>query len=164
WSYAFLAMRLDDVLAAQLNLDATAARLIAVTLVLGVMMSLLVLLGELVPKSLALLKPEAAAVRTSGLMSSVAGLLRPRTHVYDSTARFFLARMGLSEAAWQNTHVHSPEEIQILVEESGAEGLLEEEEQRLLENTLRLRDFTARHAMIPRTQMFTASVDLSVHE
>ncbi len=164
WSYAFLAMRVDDWLAAQFGLDPTSARLLAVTLVLGVMMSLLVLLGELVPKSLAMVRPENAAIATSGLMGSLARLLRPFTYVYDGTARFFLARMGLSEAAWQNTHVHSPEEIQILVEESGAEGLLEEEEQRLLENTLRLRDFTARHAMIPRTQMFTASVDLSVQE
>lgn len=164
WSYAFLAMKLDDVLAAQFQLSATPARLLAVTLVLFVMTSLLVLLGELVPKSLALLRPEQATVATAGLMCRVARLFRPFTFVYDGTARFFLARIGLSEATWQNTHVHSPEEIQILVEESGAEGLLEEEEQRLLENTLRLREFTARHAMIPRTQMFTASVDLPVKE
>lgn len=164
WSYAFLAMKLDDALAARLQLGELPARLLACTLVLGIMMSLLVLLGELVPKSLALLRPESAAIHTSGLMATLARLFRPVTFFYDATARFLLARMGLSEATWQNTHVHSPEEIQILVEESGAEGLLEEEEQRLLENTLRLRDFNARHAMIPRTQMFTASVDLPVPE
>lgn len=164
WSYAFLAMPLKDVLAARFGLGDTVTRLLAVTLMLGVMASLLVLLGELVPKSLALLKPENAAIGTAGFMCRLARLFRPFTYVYDGTARFLLTRMGLSEATWQNTHVHSPEEIQILVEESGAEGLLEEEEQRLLENTLRLREFTARHAMIPRTQMFTASVDLPIKE
>lgn len=164
WSYSYLATGLRPLLAARGHLTPMSSHLLAVSLVLAVMASLLVLLGELVPKSLALVRPEKAAVATSRLMGRLAWLLRPFTFVSDRTARFVLDRVGLSEAAWQSRHVHSPEEIQILVEESGAEGLLDEEERRLLENTLRLREFTARHAMIPRTQMFTASVDLPVQE
>lgn len=164
WGYAYLALPLDPWLGQRLELSEMGARILAVTLVLTTMMSLLVLLGELVPKSLALLEPEKAAVRTSTLMRKMTTLFKPVTFIYDRMSRFLLARLGLSEAAWQNTHVHSPEEIQILVEESGAQGLLEEEEQRLLENTLRLRDFTARHAMIPRTKMFTASLELPIPE
>jgi CBS domain containing-hemolysin-like protein len=66
--------------------------------------------------------------------------------------------MGVELAA-EHTHIHSPEEIAILVEESGAGGLLQAQEQRLIENTLWLRRGTVRQAMIPRTRVLAAPVD-----
>jgi CBS domain containing-hemolysin-like protein len=71
--------------------------------------------------------------------------------------------MGQKPAS-EHAHLHSPEEILILVEESSAGGVLDPEERRLLVNTLQLRKLTARKIMIPRTHMLTAPVDKSCDE
>lgn len=52
----------------------------------------------------------------------------------------------------------------MLVEESGAGGLLDKEQRRLLENTLRLRELAVRQVMIPRTRMLAAPVDQSLDD
>jgi putative hemolysin len=62
-----------------------------------------------------------------------------------------------------HAHVHEPEEIRMLVEESRAGGLLQREERRLLENTLRLRELTVGEVMLPRVRMVAASVDEPCH-
>jgi CBS domain containing-hemolysin-like protein len=64
----------------------------------------------------------------------------------------------------EHAHLHSPEEILILVEESSAGGVLDPEERRLLVNTLQLRKLTARKIMIPRTHMLTAPVEKTCDE
>ncbi|MEW6279862.1 MAG: hemolysin family protein, partial [Candidatus Eremiobacterota bacterium] len=164
YGYEHLALHLASFLATGYGLDAELAHSLSVLGVLVVLTGLLVTLGELLPKSIALQHPERAVLSTYPWMRVSAWLFRPLTWVFNRTGWLLLRKLGVSDAAWQSSHVHTPEEIQILVEESGAQGLLEDEEKRLLENTLRLREFTARHAMIPRTQMFAASVDLPVDE
>ena len=65
--------------------------------------------------------------------------------------------MGQSAVA-EHTHIHSPEEIVMLVEESATGGLLDAEERRLLINSLRLRGQTASQVMIPRNHMLVGDV------
>jgi putative hemolysin len=67
-------------------------------------------------------------------------------------------------AVAEHSHVHSPEEIVMLVEESSAGGVLDQEERRLLINTLQLRNRTVRRVMVPRNRMLAASVDQSPQE
>jgi CBS domain containing-hemolysin-like protein len=63
-------------------------------------------------------------------------------------------------AMTEPVHIHAPDEIMMLFEESSAGGLLDDVERRLLLNSLQLRQLSARQIMIPRNRMLSASVDM----
>lgn len=145
------------------NLSAVAAQSIATTTVLIFLTALQVVLGELVPKNIGIQYPEQLALATVHPMRWSLAILRPLIWFFNGSGRLLLRLMGLGDAV-EHTHIHAPEEILMLVEESGAGGLLEKEERRLLENTLRLRELAVRQVMIPRTRMLAASVNQGVDE
>ena len=140
-----------------------AIRSAAATAILLVLTILQVILGELMPKNVGLQFPERLAILTAPLMRWSIILYQPLIWLFNGSGRFLLHLMG-REAVAEQAHVHSPEEILILVEESSAGGVLDAEERRLLVNTLQLRNLTARKVMIPRTHMLAASVEQSVEE
>jgi putative hemolysin len=145
------------------NLSDIAAQSIATTSVLILLTSLQVVLGELVPKNIGIQYPEKLALATVHPMRWSLTILRPLIWFFNGSGRLILRLIGVSDSV-EHTHIHAPEEILMLVEESGAGGLLDKEQRRLLENTLRLRELAVRQVMIPRTRMLAASVDLSVDE
>lgn len=136
---------------------------ISATVVLLVLTVLQVVLGELMPKNVGVQYPEQLAIATAPAMRWSVVLFRPLIWFFNGSGQLILRLMGQSLAS-EHTHLHSPEEILILVEESGAGGVLDAEERRLLVNTLQLRKLTARKIMIPRTHMVTAPIDKSCDE
>ena len=133
---------------------------IAILLVLTILQ---VVLGELVPKNIGIQYPEELAIATAPAMRWSKILFRPLIWLFNGSGHLLLRLMGRKPAG-EHAHLHSPEEILILVEESGAGGVLDAEERRLLVNTLQLRKLTARKVMIPRTHMLTAPVDKTSDE
>ncbi len=140
------------------GLSQVAAHSTAVTIVLAFLTGLQVLLGELTPKNVGIQYPEKLALLTVRPVRWSMALFRPLIWLFNGSGRLLLKLLGLEEGM-EHAHIHAPEEILILVEESGAAGLLQDEEKRLLENTLRLRKLLVRHVMVPRTQMLAASID-----
>jgi putative hemolysin len=145
------------------DLSVVAAQSIATTTVLILLTSLQVILGELVPKNIGIQYPEKLALSTVYPMRWSLAILRPLIWFFNGSGRLILRLIGISDSV-EHTHIHAPEEILMLVEESGAGGLLDKEERRLLENTLRLRELSVRQVMIPRTRMLAASVDQSLDD
>ena len=130
-------------------------------LVILILLTILqVVLGELVPKNVGLQYPEKLATITATPMVWSMRLFRPLIWFFNGSGQVLLRMIG-AHAVAEHSHVHSPEEIMMLVEESSAGGLLDTEERRLLVNTLQLRDLTARKVMIPRNRMVVGSVDQS---
>jgi CBS domain containing-hemolysin-like protein len=136
---------------------------IAATLVLLVLTFLQVILGELMPKNIGVQYPERLALATAPAMQWSVLLFRPLIWVFNGSGQLLLRLLG-RELVAEQTHLHSPEEILILVEESSAGGVLDAEERRLLVNTLQLRNLTARKVMIPRIHMLAAPVDKPCEE
>lgn len=136
---------------------------IATTLVLIVLTVLTVVLGELIPKNLGIQIPERLVILTATPMLWSMRLFRPLIWLLNGSGQLILRVFGQSPVA-EHLHVHSPEEIRMLVEESSAGGVLAHAERRLLVNTLELRKMTARKAMIPRNRIVAASVELSRDE
>lgn len=141
----------------------TAVTSILSTVILLTLTILQVILGELMPKNVAVQYPERLALLTAPLMRWSIVLFRPLIWLFNGSGRFVLHLLGRESVAEQ-AHLHSPEEILILVEESSAGGVLDSEERRLLVNTLQLRNLTARRVMIPRNHMLAAPVDKSCKE
>lgn len=139
--------------------SAAAAYSIAATGVLLLLTTLQVVLGELLPKSIGIQYPEKLALLTAIPLRWSITLFKPLIWFFNGSGHLILKLTGLSEDTANNIHIHSPQEIMILFEESSAGGLLDEEERRLLRNSLQLRQLAVRQVMIPRNRMLAASVD-----
>jgi putative hemolysin len=136
---------------------------ISAVVILTFLTILQVVLGELVPKNVGLQYPEKLAILTARPMQWSVTIFRPLIWIFNGSGRVILRMMGNDTLA-EHAHIHSPEEIVMLVEESSAGGRLDAEERRLLVNTLQLRELTARMVMIPRNRMVTGAITQSCSE
>jgi putative hemolysin len=156
---ATLAVALTPVLAGMGRLQPLAAESTAAIIVLVGLTGVQVILGELVPKSLALQNPTATGLYTVLPMRWSTWVFRWFIAVLNGSGVWLLRRMGFG--AEGNRHVHSPEEIELLIAESRDGGLLEPQEQRRLHQALRLGLSTARQVMVPRTSIVAVDVTCS---
>jgi len=140
-----------------------AAQSISATVILLVLTIFQVIFGELTPKNIGLQYPEKVAIFTSVPMEISLKLFQPLIWLFNGSGQFLLRLMGTNPVA-EHAHIHSPEEIMFMVEESSAGGVLDQEERRLLVNTLQLRNVTARKVMLPRNRIMAASVDTPCSE
>lgn len=135
-------------------MDPLGAASLSATGVLLVTTMLQVLFGELMPKSAALRQPTAVGLATVLPMQWSMVALRWFIDVLNGSANVVLKAIGISQAEGHR-HIHSPEEIELLIAESRDGGLLEPEEQRRLHKALRLGLRTARQLMVPRLDVVT---------
>lgn len=134
----------------------------AAALVLVGLTALQMVLGELVPKSLALYAPIRAVRWAAVPMRWSSRLLAWFVRALNGSGRLILRAVG--HPATGHAHVHSPEELELLVAESGTEGLLELDESRRLRRALELRRRRARHLMTPRPRVQALDADLPAEE
>ena len=125
---ATVALDLAAVLEDRAGMQSVAAHSAAALAVLVLLTVAQVLFGELIPKSLALQFPTRVALLTYLPTHWSKVLLRPFLAVLNGSGWFILRRVGLQQGA-SHRHVHSPEEIEMLIAESSDGGLLEPEEQ-----------------------------------
>ncbi|MBX3386953.1 MAG: HlyC/CorC family transporter [Phycisphaeraceae bacterium] len=108
------------------------------------------ILGELVPKRLALANPEGVSSVMAAPMNLIARLVRPLVALLststDLLVRLFPARASASEA-------HAEAEVKALLASGAQQGVFHESEQRIVERVFRLSDQTARSLMVPRTEI-----------
>lgn len=140
-----------------------AAESITATAVLLLLTTLQVVLGELLPKSIGIQYPERLALLTTLPTQWSTIFFKPLIWLFNGSGQLVLKLTRLSPET-ENIHIHAPEEILILFEESSAGGLLDQEERRLLRNSLQMRELAVRQVMIPRNRMLAASVDQSCAE
>lgn len=145
------------------NLTEPVAFSISATGVLILLTILQVVFGELFPKSVALQYPEKLALATVLPMQWSLFLFRPFIWLLNGSGNLILKLIGSNHEAVHG-HFHSPEEIELLVQESYQGGLLDDEAKQMLRNALRLRELTARQVMIPRTRLIAAPLDRTVSQ
>ncbi|HML20720.1 MAG TPA: hemolysin family protein [Aggregatilinea sp.] len=135
---------------------------VAAILVLAVLTTLQVVFGELVPKAISLRYPEEVALFTTIPMRwSGDVLLKPLIILLNGSGTLVLKLLGAHNAG-HSSHVHSPEEIMILISESEEGGLVDAEERRLLDNVFRTSELSAGEIAVPRTRLVAASADMPV--
>jgi len=121
-----------------------------------------VVLGELVPKSLALQYPTQTALYTLLPMLGSRWLYRPFIAWLNGTSAALLRALGAPTQA--HRHIHSPDEIALLITESRDGGLLEPDEHRRLQRALRLNLRQAKQLMVPRRRIAALDVNTPLHE
>ncbi|NUQ37805.1 MAG: HlyC/CorC family transporter [Caldilineales bacterium] len=158
YGQATLSGLLEPALAALFGRGDIAAESLSATAVLLFLTGLQVLFGELVPKNIGVRYPERLAGLTYYPVQWSTHLLRPLIFLFNGSAAVILRLFG-HDMMTEHAHIHAPEELLVLVDESAAGGILDAEEQELLQKTLHLRQRTLRQVMIPRTRMLAAPVD-----
>lgn len=162
FSQATIAVHLVPVLVRTTGISQGAARSTASVIVLLVLTVLAMVLGELVPKSLALQFPTTVALRTVRPMRWSLLLFSPFIGFLNGSGAAVLRLLGVPHAG--HRHIHSPEEIDLLIAESRDGGLLEPDEHRRLRRALQLGIRPARHLMVPRHQIDAVEISTPVEE
>ena len=121
-----------------------------------------VILGELVPKSLALQKAEQVALAVAAPMDVWLTLTRPLIFLMSRSASTVLRIFGLRKM--RQGPVHSPDEVKLIVTASREVGQLAASQEEMVHHALDLEDVSAREVMVPRTEIFSLPGNLSVSE
>lgn len=137
------------------------------TLVAGfayfIMTALHVIIGELMPKSIALQTPERTALWIGRPMSFFAVIFSPLIWLLNGVGNFLLRRLGF-HAAEGHTQVHSPEELDMIFTESHKGGEINQTEFEILHRVVRFSDTNVRAIMVPRLEMQTLPLMISRRE
>lgn len=127
------------------------SRTIALAVVVGTITFFNVVLGELVPKRLALRNPERFAAALARPMSLLASVARPLVRLLTLATMFFLRVLGIKGDLSETTVTE--EEIKVLVEQGAQAGVFEEVERDMVESIFRFGDKQLRSLMTPRTEI-----------
>ena len=139
------------------NLDPQTAESTSAILMLLILTTLAMIVGELVPKSLALQDPTRVAMLTVIPMQWFERVFAWSINLLNGSGNLILRLLRIRTTG--HRHVHSPDEIELLIAESRDGGLLEPQEQVRLHQALRLGLRTARQLMVPRDRL--AAVEAS---
>ena len=131
-------------------------------IVLILLTTMAVIVGELVPKSIALQNPTRTALITVLPMQWSIRVFSWSISVLNGSGVMLLRALRLPSTG--HRHVHSPEEIALLIAESRDGGLLEPQEQVRLHRALRLGLRSARQLMVPRSRLAAIDVALPFEE
>jgi CBS domain containing-hemolysin-like protein len=137
--------------------------IIATLLTLIIVTYLHVVLGEQVPKMIAIQKAEPVALWTTRPTQIVGKIFRPFIKVMSGSASGIMRMMGL-EPTGVHSVAHSPEEIRMLVEQSHEEGEIETEQEQMIQGVFEFPETLAREIMTPRPDIIALDVNATMEE
>jgi putative hemolysin len=130
-----------------LGLSERVAEPIAVGIVVTLISYASLIVGELVPKQIALRDPEAVALRVAPAMTVLAKIALPLVWILNVFGKAALRLLGQHGEAEERV---TEEEIKILIAEAEAAGVLESGEKEMIAGVMRLGDRSVRVVMTPR--------------
>jgi putative hemolysin len=131
---------------------------LAVAIAFSLVTFMHVVFGELMPKAVALQTPDKTALWVAPPLNVFARLTRPVVSVMNGTGNMLLRWLGFTPSGTEG-HVHSVEELRLIVEDAGEAGRLDEEEAEIVMNVFALSDKTVSDCMVPRDKMSCLDVN-----
>jgi putative hemolysin len=149
FSGATLGQRLADYLTT-LGMSTTLANTLGVGGVVAAITYFALIVGELVPKQIALRDPERVAIMVAPAMNLLSRIALPVVWLLDVSGRAVLALLGQSGEGDQKV---TDEEIRSIIAEAETHGTIETGERHLISGVMRLGDRSVRAVMTPRTEV-----------
>lgn len=149
FSGATLGERLAQFLAST-GIRETVADPLGVGIVVAIITYFSLIVGELVPKQIALRDPERVAARVAPAMTILATVSAPLVFLLDFSGRTILWLLGQRGESEEKV---TDEEIKMLVAEAEHHGTIESDERRMIAGVMRLGDRAVRAVMTPRTEV-----------
>ncbi|MEN8775371.1 MAG: hemolysin family protein [Akkermansiaceae bacterium] len=123
-----------------------------------------VVIGELLPKSIAIRKSLGTTLAIARPLHLFYAVFRPFIYVLNGTANWLLKRVFKIDPVSEGEAVHSSEELALLVEESERQQEVTETEREILINALELNDVSVKDVMTPRSEVVVLDLELSFQE
>jgi CBS domain containing-hemolysin-like protein len=121
-----------------------------------------VIMGELVPKSLALQRVERVALSVAGPMDIFITVSRPLLHLMTNSANAVLKLFG--SRLMREGGMHSPEELKLILSSSRRLGLLPPMQAEIMHRALDLENMTVREILVPRQNIFSLPADMTLED
>jgi putative hemolysin len=134
----------------------------AILIAFSLITCLHVILGELVPKSLALQRAEQVALAVAAPMDVFLTLTRPLIFMMSRAASTVLRVFGSRKL--RQGPVHSPDELKLIVTASRQLGQIPPFQEEMVHRALELHNINVRQVMVPRPDIFSLPGDLSLHD
>ncbi|MBO5337587.1 MAG: HlyC/CorC family transporter [Lachnospiraceae bacterium] len=148
------ASSLATTLALQINL--------AVGIATGILTVVVLLCGEIVPKTWARISSEKLSLLYSGIIYRLMQILTPVIFIVDKMSNFILRLMHIDPN--QKVNAMTENELKTYVDVSHEDGVIESEEREMIYNVFDFSDSLAKDIMIPRINMVTVSLDSSYED
>ena len=128
----------------------------------GILTFLILIFGEVTPKTLATIKADSIALAIAGTIEVLMKILTPVIFIINklSMGLLFLLRVNPKDAAQQMTE----EELRTIVDVSQETGVIENEERDMIHNLFDFGDAQAKEIMVPRIDMTFVQVDATYQE
>jgi putative hemolysin len=123
------------------------AGLLALIIITALLSFFTIVFGELVPKTLALANPERYALALAGLVDVVGRVLRPIVWALEKVTDGVNRLLGVRDV---DRDAISTEELKLLVERGGEQGILEAEEEQMIHAVIELGERRVHEVMVPR--------------
>ena len=156
YGQATIAGELDKILEAAFPSLIAYTQIFSTALVVICITYVSLIVGELVPKRIALIFPEAVASKMAAPISTLAIVLKPFVLLLTASTSGILKVMGIKDRDGSDV---TQEEVESILAEGTSAGLIEPEEQVMIEEILRLGDRPVRVAMTPRHDVFWIALD-----
>lgn len=143
------------------GVDAGIADALGVGVVVVIITYLALIIGELVPKQIALRDPERIASRVAPPMAFIATVAAPLVWLLDVSGRLVLTLLGQRGETGERV---TDEEVKTIIAEAESAGILESEERSMISGVMRFADRSARGLMTPRLDVELVDLSESTEE
>ena len=123
----------------------------------GILTIVILIFGEVVPKTWAMVSSEKLSLTYSGIIYGLMQILTPVIFIVDKLAQFILKLLHIDPSKKVNTMTEN--ELKTYVDVSHEDGVIESEEREMIYNVFDFSDAVAKDIMIPRINMVAVSVD-----
>jgi CBS domain containing-hemolysin-like protein len=138
------------------------AHTVGLVLAFGVITFLHIVIGEQVPKTIAIQRPERAALALATPMRLFYVVFFPVIWLLNSGTKLVLKMAGLEQRSGEGADVLNEDELKLIFTSSAAAGALGNSRAELLERALSMMEKTARQVLVPRSQMKYLDLDVSL--
>jgi CBS domain containing-hemolysin-like protein len=139
---------------------------VASALAIGVLTYFHIVIGEMIPKSIALMRPQVTAKGVTPLILFLQYAFFPLVYLLNATGNMVLRRFGVRRREVNVDRYRTPEELAYIVLESQKGGYLKKEAAEVFQELLEFGDLTAAEAMVPRTMITgipSSATDAQIH-
>ena len=157
-----LATALEEPLARVGIISSTSVHTVSSVIAIGLLTYVHIVLGEMIPKTLALQHPVTTAIRVNSLIRFLNALLLPVVLLMNALGTLFLRMIGMRRSI--EHEAPTQEYLRYVVEESVAEGQLDEDAGEVLTELFDFGDLTAAEVMTPRVKIVAIERGASAEE
>jgi len=159
----FFAELLEPILS-KLSLGGTLSHLLSFVMAIAFATCLHVIIGEFIPKTLAIQNPESVALLTIWPLQMSYQATKPLVFLLNQATNSFLSLFKVDTEQPRVTLAYSEDEIKYLLKQSEKEGMIEKEEREMFDNVFEFSETVAREVMTPRTEIVGTEENTSIKE